>query len=201
MSHQLLWPEVARTVHTIPCDTCDLKGHSRLVFGEGDPKARAWILLDNPGAREDAQGHAFRCGTRQTLYEALTRRGWGPSTVYVTFVVRRRPRRAYEKESERRRCMGNFWEQWRAIHPALLMCLGDVAVKSVTGDPKASVKGRRQTWWMLGDTRVTASYHPLAVRRRPPLLALFDQDWEMWSREHESRGLAPREVEGRDGCF
>lgn len=37
-----------------------------LVGGAGNPAAATVGVLDNPGAREDAAGRPFVCGTRQT---------------------------------------------------------------------------------------------------------------------------------------
>lgn len=51
------------------CEVCS-QG-SRIVWGEGNPKASIAIILDNPGAREDKEGSAYVCGTRQTLQKEL----------------------------------------------------------------------------------------------------------------------------------
>ncbi len=172
-----LWPEVPRPSQTVPCDSCELKAHSpRLVWGEGNPLARAWILLDNPGARESGDHIPWVCETRQTLYDAVAKTGFGAQDLYLTFILRRRPRRAYAKEAERHQCLQNLHRGTSEHPPRLLLCLGDIALRAFLGDAEASVRQTRETWQQSHGIWLTASYHPLATRRRPALLPLFAQD-------------------------
>ena len=177
-----LWPEVPRPSHIIPCDECELKAHSpRLVWGEGSPLARAWILLDNPGSREDPDNSIpWVCGTRQTLYAEVAQAGFDAHDLYLTYVLRRRPRRAYAKEAERHQCLQNLLRDIAKHPPRALLCLGDTALKAFLGEPKASVRETRQSWQIHGGIWVTASYHPLATRRRPALLPLLAQDLRLF---------------------
>ena len=173
-----LWPEAPRPDHEISCDHCELSHQSPLLhWGEGNPCAPVWILLDNPGVRLDKNGQPSVCGTRQTLYQTATASGFHPEDLYLTFVIRRRPLRRYEKEQERALCIKNFWHQIQQDRPTLLLCLGDVALSSFLHRPAQSVKESRQHWWTQEGVTVSASYHPLAVRRRPQLLPLFQKDW------------------------
>ncbi|NMP23269.1 uracil-DNA glycosylase family protein [Sulfobacillus harzensis] len=172
-----LWPEDVPPRQPIPCDTCELADHSPiLVWGEGT-EAPLWILLDNPGARATHEGSPFVCGTRQTLYEIVSQSGLAAKDCYLTFVVRRRPRRAYDKNNERRRCFMNFQHQREALRPRAVICLGNIAIQSFLSAPDAHVTQYRQTWTAHAGTWMTASYHPLAVRRRPYLASTFTQDW------------------------
>lgn len=189
-----LWPETPRPDHEISCDHCELAHQSAIVhWGEGNPRAPVWILLDNPGSRLDKNGQPSVCGTRQTLYQAATASGFHPSDLYLTFVVRRRPVRHYDKEVERALCINNFWRQIQHRQPSWLLCLGDVALCSFMNQPTLSVKAARQHWWVRDGVTVSASYHPLAVRRRPPLLLLFQQDWQnFYERSAEILGSHPK---------
>ncbi|WP_223593578.1 hypothetical protein [Neobacillus bataviensis] len=52
-----LWPEEDVPAYAKECKDCGLYQHgTRMVWGEGNPKAPIMILLDNPGAREDCEG-------------------------------------------------------------------------------------------------------------------------------------------------
>ncbi|MEK5389445.1 uracil-DNA glycosylase family protein [Margalitia sp. FSL K6-0131] len=42
-----------------------------MIWGEGNPNGDIYVILDNPGAREDREGNPFVCGTRQTLQQAI----------------------------------------------------------------------------------------------------------------------------------
>lgn len=175
-----LWREDVRPAHKVSCDTCELAKQSpRLIWGEGITAASVWILLDNPGLREETSGVPFVCGTRQTLYSVLNGIGFSQTDLYLTFVVRRRPRKAYDKVIERNRCIFNFQAQLKESQPDFLMCLGDVAVQTICQNPKASVKELRCAPWEIGKTTVYATYHPLAVRRRPNLYKRFESDWRL----------------------
>lgn len=174
---QCVWPEAPRPAHAVPCDHCELKAHSpRVVWGEGNPFAEAWILLDNPGARENADHTPWVCGTRQTLYAAVAKAGFGADDCYLTYVLRRRPRRAYAKETERAQCLLNLSDDMAEHPPRLLLCLGDTAIRTFLGDPETSVRKTRQRWQQHHGLWLTATYHPLATRRRPALLSLLSED-------------------------
>lgn len=56
------------------------------------------IILDNPGAREDNKGESFVCGTRQTLLDVANDAGLRIEDLYVTFILKRKPVRAYDKD-------------------------------------------------------------------------------------------------------
>lgn len=173
-----LWPEDAPPPKSIPCDTCELATHSpTLVWGEGHPEAPLWILLDNPGSRRTKEGTSFVCGTRETLYQAVAETGFRADDLYLTFVVRRQPRRSYQKPTERRRCLQNFREQLQRWHPKAMICLGEVALKALTNQADTTLSQYRETWTPYEEAWITASYHPLAVRRRPNLHGDFIRDW------------------------
>ena len=54
------------------CVRCELsKQRTRVIWGEGNPRAKIMMILDNPGAREDRQGDAFLCGTREMLQRGM----------------------------------------------------------------------------------------------------------------------------------
>jgi DNA polymerase len=46
-----------------------------VIWGEGNPNAPIFIILDNPGAREDREGTPFVCGTRETLQYGMMEAG------------------------------------------------------------------------------------------------------------------------------
>lgn len=174
----IVWPEHRPPGHAEFCDRCELAGQrQRVIWGEGNPSADVLVLLDNPGAREDREGNAFVCGTRETLQQAADEAGFRPEDLYVTYVVKCRPRKAYDKPLAREACSVHLAEQLLHTRPAIVFCLGNVALQSFLNDPEAEVKRMRGTWTEAAGTAVTASYHPLAVRRRPALYRFFLDDW------------------------
>ncbi|MDY0405029.1 uracil-DNA glycosylase [Virgibacillus sp. 179-BFC.A HS] len=162
------------------CHDCGLYRHgTRMIWGESNPHASIMVVLDNPGKREDKNGDAFVCGTRQTLQETVHDVSMDMKDLYITFILKRRPTKAYEKEVTRQICMQHLQQQLVQVHPKLIICLGNVAVQSFFGDPDADVKSLRGSWHDVRGMQTTVAYHPLAVRRRPNLRKYFLEDWEL----------------------
>lgn len=173
-----IWPEEPTPDNLIDCRECGLYEHgTRMVWGEGSPDAPIMIILDNPGAREDREGNPFVCGTRQTLQQTTNEVGLKMDDLYVTFILKRRPVRAYEKEKTRQICITHLEQQINLKKPSLIVCLGNVAVQSFFQDAEVDVKTLRGKWHDIRGYKTTVAYHPLAIRRRPNLKSLFLQDW------------------------
>ncbi|MFS0690160.1 uracil-DNA glycosylase [Sporosarcina sp. 179-K 8C2 HS] len=172
------WPEDPTPTSQIHCEDCGLyRQGTRMVWGEGNPKAPIMVILDNPGAREDREGNSIVCGTRQTLQQAVHEVGLNKELIYVTYILKRRPVRAYDKESTRQICMHRHLdEQIQLQQPTLILCLGNVAVQSFFQNSEVDVKGLRGSWHDVKGYPTTVAYHPFAVRRRPNLYRLFVED-------------------------
>ncbi|HHU61476.1 MAG TPA: hypothetical protein GXZ55_05925 [Natronincola sp.] len=74
---------------------------SRLIWGEGNPTAPLFVVLDNPGARENKDGVPYLCGTRATLLNTLLDVGIELEQIYVSFFLKSRPLKKYNKEMAR----------------------------------------------------------------------------------------------------
>lgn len=179
------WQPLCLPEDPVPCDAfdcrdCGLYLHgTRMVWGEGMPFAPVFVVLDNPGAREDRSGEPFVCGTRETLQKAAVQADISLDDLYISYILKRRPRRAYDKPRTRAICIKHLERQLRVMKPQLVFCLGNVAVQSFLGDPEADVKSLRGQWLSARGLPSAVSYHPLAVRRRPNLYPLFLDDWRM----------------------
>ena len=174
----IIWPEDPTPASERNCEECGLyKQGTRMVFGEGNPNAPIMVILDNPGAREDREGNAYVCGTRQTLQQAVHEVGLDKELIYVTYILKRRPIRKYDKERTRGICMHRHLdEQLKRQKPKLLLCMGNVAVQSFFENADVDVKGLRGSWHDVKGYQTTVAYHPLAVRRRPNLYGLLVED-------------------------
>lgn len=173
-----IWPEVPVPHSEEGCQDCGLFKHgSRMIWGEGNPKARVMVILDNPGAREDRDGNAFVCGTRQTMQKAAYEVGLSMNDLYVTYILKRRPTRKYDKAKTRHICMKHLKEQLKTVQPSILFCMGNVAVQSFFKDDQVDVKSLRSHWHEVEGFQTTVAYHPLAVRRRPNLWEYFLADF------------------------
>lgn len=174
-----LWPEEPVPEDHCNCQDCGLFEHgSRMIWGEGNPGAPIMVLLDNPGARENRSDEPFVCGTRQTLQKAAYEVGFTMNELYVTYILKRKPVKAYEKEITRTICMKHLEQQINEKQPQIIFCLGNVAVQSYFQDNDIDVKSSRGKKYEVNGTNVFTAYHPLAINRRPNLLTSFQEDWQ-----------------------
>lgn len=173
-------PEIAAPQDARDCRLCELAAQrDRVIWGEGHPHAPLMIVLDNPGAREDREGRPFVCGTRDTLQRGLAEAGIGMDQVYLTYVLKCRPRKAYDKPLARSRCLPYLERQVAQLRPKLAFCLGNVATQVWFDDEEADVKKLRGVWRIVRGVPTLTAWHPLAVRRRPALYRFFVQDCRM----------------------
>lgn len=187
------WQEEPAPPHAINCSNCELAGQrTRVIWGEGNPQASVLILLDNPGERENRDGEPYVCGARQTLQKAAWEAGFTENDLYVTYLLKCRPKRAYNKEKARAACREHLQLQLDQKLPRFIFCLGNTAVQSFLGNPEAEVKELRGKWLEADGRHLLVSYHPLAVRRRPNLYPRFAADWKMlfdrYRQEHAGTG-------------
>jgi DNA polymerase len=174
-----VWPEQECPEHAANCSKCELcSQRTRMIWGEGNPKAPIIVILDNPGAREDKEGEPFVCGTRQTLQDAAYRAGLTMEDIFVTYILKCRPLRRYDKELARGACMDYLLQQIKSQNPEFAFCLGNTSVQWFFCNKEAEVKNLRGTWHNVRGLDTYVSYHPLAIRRRPNLLSQFMLDCE-----------------------
>ncbi|WP_199620356.1 uracil-DNA glycosylase [Paenibacillus alkalitolerans] len=175
-----IWEEEPAPAYAADCRRCELSKHrARVVWGEGEPNASVLALLDNPGAREDKTGNAFVCATRVMLQRAVKDARLERSDVYVTYLLKCRPIRAYDKPAARDACSGWLSEQIELKKPRIAMLLGLTAAQTVLSLPDAQLSDLRERWHTaFGGVPALVTYHPLAVRRRPNLYRSFVSDWE-----------------------
>lgn len=166
--------------HILACQKCELhKQSTRVIWGEGNPNAPILVILDNPGAREDKFGEPFLCGTRETLQKAAYEAGIYSDQLYITYILKCRPRRSYDKPNTRKICLNYLLEQINKINPRIIIILGNVAAQCFFDQPEIEVKTIRGHIHNIKGYKTAASYHPLAVRRRPALYKFFLQDWQL----------------------
>src|SRR5262245_39691592 len=71
------------------CRGCDLwKDATQTVFGEGAKRARVMLIGEQPGNREDLEGHPFVGPAGGVLDRALEAAGIDRAQTYVTNVVK-----------------------------------------------------------------------------------------------------------------
>jgi uracil-DNA glycosylase len=151
------------------CTRCKLCNHrTRIVFGEGNPKAHLVFVGEGPGADEDATGRPFVGRAGKLLDKIIEAMEFKRSDVYICNVVKCRPpeNRAPEPD-EVDACRGFLFRQLKMIRPKVIVALGAPALHCLTGTREGITKARGQ-WREWNGSRLIATYHPSYLLRVPP---------------------------------
>jgi DNA polymerase len=156
------------------CQACELwEGTTQAVLGEGARHARLVLVGEQPGDREDIDGHPFVGPAGRVLDRGLERAGIGRSEVFVTNAVKHfryklRGKRRIHQRPERihvAACRPWLDAELELVKPAALVCLGATAAQALLG-PQVRV-GRDRGRPMESDLAelVTLTAHPSAILR------------------------------------
>ena len=124
------------------CEGCELyQAASQTVFGEGPAPARMMLVGEQPGDREDREGHPFVGPAGLVLDKALVQAGIDRDEVYVTNVVKhfrwvaRGKRRIHRKPSQEHieACKPWLEAELDRVQPRALVFLGATAAQAFLG--------------------------------------------------------------------
>ncbi|GLY71411.1 UdgX family uracil-DNA binding protein [Amycolatopsis taiwanensis] len=165
------------------CRGCGLyQDATQTVFGDGPVPAKALIVGEQPGDREDLAGEPFVGPAGRLLDRALTEAGIDRDEVYVTNAVKhfkfsrgeRGKQRIHKKPSRTEVVACRPWliAEFASVRPRLAIVLGATAAQSVLGpdfrvthhrgvllDAPAELNGHPE--------QVLATVHPSSVLRAP----------------------------------
>jgi len=182
------------------CTACELhKITDRAVFGEGSARAEVMFVGEQPGDREDREGHPFVGPAGRLLDKALEEAGIDRKLVYVTNAVKRfnHSERGKRRIHERPRAEHiKACRQWldaelAEVKPKVLVCLGAVPAQALVGrHVKVTQDHGRPLESDLAEV-VMVTVHPSSILRQR------DED----ARQEAYRGLVAdlREVARRVG--
>jgi uracil-DNA glycosylase len=156
------------------CERCELyRKATQTVFGEGAVGADVMLVGEQPGDREDREGHPFVGPAGALLHEVLREAAPGRS-VYVTNAVKhfdfieRGKRRIHQtpKVIYIKACEPWLEGEIEAVHPRLIVALGATAVRALLG-PGVGVLANRGKILSSRFGPVLVTIHPAAVLRAP----------------------------------
>jgi len=150
------------------CTRCKLhRGRTKLVFGDGNPKAELVFVGEGPGRDEDAQGLPFVGRAGKLLTQMIEAMGLQRQDVYICNVVKCRPpdNRTPEKE-EVETCSPFLLRQLDAISPKVIVCLGSVAAQTLL-ETNRGISHFRGEWLEFRGRKLMATYHPAYLLRNP----------------------------------
>jgi DNA polymerase len=164
----------------VECRKCRLSElRNRVVFGEGDPHARLFVIGEAPGADEDAQGRPFVGRSGQLLDKILLSVGFERRDVYIGNIIKCRPPGNRNPLSDEIECCKPWlMEQLDIIKPEMLLLLGRVAANTMLDNTMSmgAMRGRVIRWREF-DCVVT--YHPAALLRNPNRKRPCREDMQM----------------------
>jgi uracil-DNA glycosylase family 4 len=130
------------------CMKCGLC-HSRtqVVFGEGPLNAELFVVGEAPGFNEDKEGKPFRGASGMLLERLLSSVGLERERVYMTTVNKCRPPGSpprSPKPSEVSSCRPYLVAQLAAVDPRVVVAMGDLVSRVLTGrkEAVARIRGR-----------------------------------------------------------
>jgi uracil-DNA glycosylase len=158
------------------CRGCHLwEGATQTVFGEGPAKARIVLVGEQPGDREDIEGHPFVGPAGRELDRGLEAAGIERREVYLTNVVKhfkykpRGKRRIHQKPNAAEIAACRPWldAELAAVKPEALVCLGATAAQALLGRGFRVTKERGRLVESDLAPVVSATIHPSAILRLP----------------------------------
>jgi uracil-DNA glycosylase len=158
------------------CTACELyKGTTQTVFGEGLKRARVMLVGEQPGDREDVEGHPFVGPAGKVLDRALEDAGIERRDAYVTNVVKhfnfqeRGRRRIHQKPSREHIAACRPWldAELEQVRPEALVCLGATAAQALFGTQFRVTRQRGQPVESDLAPLATATVHPSSILRAP----------------------------------
>jgi uracil-DNA glycosylase family 4 len=151
---------------------CALKATAtKLVFADGNPKARVMFVGEAPGYEEDRSGLPFVGRSGKLLDLMLTAIGLDRTKVYIANIVPWRPpgnRTPTPQESAI--CLPFIRRQIELADPDILICLGKPSMQTLLGINEG-IKASRGRWREF-DTgkriiKAMATFHPAYLLRTP----------------------------------
>ena len=156
------------------CRACNLYADAtQPVMGEGARGAAVMLVGEQPGDREDIEGHPFVGPAGRVLDQGLERAGISPHDAYITNVVKHfrykaRGKRRIHQRPDRwqiRACLPWLRAELAVVRPAVLVCLGATAAQALLGSQVRIGRDRGRPIDSDLAELVTITTHPSAILR------------------------------------
>ena len=172
-----------------------------IVFGEGAENPALMMIGEAPGGDEEKQGRPFVGKAGKNLSAFLEVVGLKREEIDISNVVKLRPTKESPKTGkavnrppsaeEIAFFLPYLLEEIQVISPKVVVTLGNVPLKAVTGERKAVIGDYHGKPTPLADGRTLfALYHPAAVIYNRALQATYDEDLLALKAFLQKEGLA-----------
>jgi DNA polymerase len=162
------------------CTRCKLhKARNKIVFADGDPKAKLVFVGEGPGRDEDAQGLPFVGRAGKLLTQMIEAMGLRRQDVYICNVVKcRPPENRLPEPDEIKTCSPFLLRQLEVVDPKVIVALGACAAQTLLQTTRGISHFRGQ-WQEFRGRKLMATYHPAYLLRNPPAKADVWKDLQM----------------------
>jgi len=181
--------ELARTAPTLEVlrdlldqfDGCALKSTAtKLVFADGNPKARVMFVGEAPGRDEDIAGLPFVGRSGQLLDRMIAAIGLDRSKAYIANVIPwRPPGNRTPTPQETLVCLPFIQRQIELVDPDVLVTLGNPSTQSLLGTRDGIMRTRGKWFdYHTGTRNIRAlpTFHPAYLLRSPSYKRMSWQD-------------------------
>jgi uracil-DNA glycosylase len=193
--------EAARTAPTLEAlrdllekfDGCALKHTAtRLVFADGNPRARIMFVGEAPGRDEDLEGLPFVGRSGKLLDRMIAAIGLDRSKAYIANVIPwRPPGNRTPTPQETQICLPFIQRQIELVDPDILVTLGNPSTQTLLSTREGIMRTRGR--WFDYDTgtrtiRAMATFHPAYLLRSPSYKRMSWQDLRAIAKALEQGG-------------
>jgi len=156
------------------CRACPLwRTGTQTVFGEGGEQAALLVVGEQPGDREDIEGHPFIGPAGTLLDKALEATGIPRKDVYITNAVKhfkwepRGKRRLHKTPAQREieACLPWLEAEVAAVEPRVILCMGATAARAVMRGKVRVTETRGQPLQSPLGKEVVITIHPAYILR------------------------------------
>lgn len=162
-------------------------GEKELVFGEGAEAPLLMMIGEAPGGEEEKQGRPFVGKAGKNLSSFLEVIGFKREEIYISNVVKLRPTKVSPKTGKavNRPPSGEeitfflpfLQEEIHMISPKVIVTLGNVPLKAVSGDKSITIGDVHGQPYPLWEEMVLFPlYHPAAVIYNRALSEVYQED-------------------------
>ncbi len=171
------WEELENRV--LNCQKCDLaKTRTKVVFGAGNRNADLLFVGEAPGQQEDLQGKPFVGRAGQLLDKILAAIHLERQEVFIANILKcRPPGNRTPSSSEIENCEPYLQRQIELIRPALIVCLGLTAARTLLR-VETNLRDMRGNVYNYHGVDLMVTYHPAALLRNEGLKKFAWEDFK-----------------------
>ncbi|MFO7611295.1 MAG: uracil-DNA glycosylase [Clostridia bacterium] len=161
---------------------------SELVFGDGNAYAGYVLVGEAPGKDEVIQGRPFVGIAGGKLKDSMNYLGWSRDNIFITNAIKYRLSKISAKTgrksnrpakmAEIRDSRGLLARELEILSPVLVVTLGNVPLKSLTGNFRESIGGLHGKIIKVGTWDLFPLYHPASIIYNRSLEDVYRRDLE-----------------------